>query len=320
MRLFLAGLAALVSLPGDFRWTASPPLIGPQDRGGEHFYSIKDPSIVRFQDRWHLFCTVRGVKRSHQIEYLSFADWGSAGRASRTVLRLKDGYFCAPQVFYFAPQRKWVLLYQVGDPSRHPELQPAFSTTDNLADPLSWSAPRLLFGSDPEGVKAWIDFWIVCDDSRAYLFFTSNDGRMWRSDARLADFPHGWDRPRIVLEDDIFEASHTYRLKGQNRFLTIVEAQGEGGRRYYKAYTADHLDGSWSAQGVFAFPGNVRFSGDRWTGSFSHGELLRDGYDQTLTVDPDHLQFLFQGVADADRLGKRYGEIPWRLGLLSPQN
>ena len=32
-----------------------------------------------------------------------------------------------------------------------------------------------------------------------------------------------------------------------------------------------------------------------WTDNVSHGELLRDGYDQTLTVDPGHLRLLFQG-------------------------
>lgn len=69
MRFVLSGLAALSST-----WTAGPPLIGPLDRAGEHFYSLKDPSVVRYQDRWHLFCTVRGASRSHQIEYLPFRD------------------------------------------------------------------------------------------------------------------------------------------------------------------------------------------------------------------------------------------------------
>jgi hypothetical protein len=27
---------------------------------------------------------------------------------------------------------------------------------------------------------------------------------------------------------------------------------------------------------------------------------------------------LFQGVRDADRRSKKYGDIPWRLGLLEP--
>src|SRR5262249_8119076 len=58
--------------------------------------------------------------------------------------------------------------------------------------------------------------------------------------------------------------------------------------------------------------------GAHWTDSFSHGELIRAGHDETLEVDPDNLRFLFQGVSDEAREGKKYGEIPWRLGILEP--
>jgi len=56
-----------------------------------------------------------------------------------------------------------------------------------------------------------------------------------------------------------------------------------------------------------------------WAESISHGELLRDGHDQRLEVDPARLRFLFQGVTDRDMKGKKYGEIPWRLGILEPE-
>jgi hypothetical protein len=59
--------------------------------------------------------------------------------------------------------------------------------------------------------------------------------------------------------------------------------------------------------------------GKPWTDSFSHGELLRAGHDELLEVDPARLRFLFQGVADADRQGKPYGDIPWKLGLLTAE-
>lgn len=38
----------------------------------------------------------------------------------------------------------------------------------------------------------------------------------------MADFPFGWSEPVLALQGDIFEASHTYRLKGCNQYLTIV--------------------------------------------------------------------------------------------------
>src|SRR5262245_47093662 len=216
-------------LAGRFRWVATGPQVGPAARPDDPCHGVKDPSVVRHDGRWHVFCTIRSRTRTHQIEYLSFPDWPAADRADRHVLKLTDGYFCAPQVFFFTPHRKWYLIHQVSDPSRKPALQPAFSTTADLADPASWTKPELLFREHPDNVKAWIDFWVICDAAKAHLFFTSNDGRMWRSETKLADFPHGWDRPRIVLEGDVFEASHTYRLKGLEKYLTLIEAQAEGG-------------------------------------------------------------------------------------------
>jgi hypothetical protein len=268
-----------------------------------------------------LFCTIRSQKRTHQVEYLSFADWKDADRAPRHILKLSDGYFCAPQVFYFTPHRKWYLICQVAEPSRKPSLQPAWSTTTTLGEPDSWSKPTLLFAEPPK-VQRWIDFWIICDDAKAHLFFTSLDGQMWRAETKLGDFPGGWSQPRVVLRGDIFEASHTYRLKGLEKYLTLVEAQAEG-RRYYKAYLADRLDGEWTPLAAtreqpFAGPVNARDAGAHWTDSFSHGELLRAGCDEKLEVDPANLRLLFQGVSDPERAGKKYGEIPWRLGILDP--
>jgi sugar lactone lactonase YvrE len=306
-----------------YEWSLSAPLIAPAERPGDPCHSIKDPTVVFHDGKWHLFATIRSQKRTHQIEYLAFTDWARANDAKRHVLTLTDGYFCAPQVFYFTPHKKWYLIYQVSDPTRTPALQPAFSTTTDLADPASWSKPKLLFDRNPDGVKAWIDFWVICDDTHARLFFTSLDGRMWRSDAKLADFPHGWGKPAVVLTADIFEASHTYKLKESGTFVTIVEAQA-GDRRYYKAYSAAKLDGEWKPladkwDAPFAGRTNLRRKEkDRvlWTDNVSHGELLRAGFDEKLEVDPNNVRLLFQGVSDADRKGKKYGDIPWKLGVL----
>ena len=311
-------------LPDSFRWASTSPLVSPVQRDADPCQAIKDPTVVFHDGKWHLFCTIRSQKRTHQIEYLSFSDWKEADRAERHVLTICDGYFCAPQVFWFEPHRKWYLIFQTSDPTRKPQLQPAFSTTNDIADPKSWSAPTLLCKEPLKTVNRWIDFWVICDDRRAHLFFTSNDGHMWRSETQIADFPHGWKEPQLVLKDDIFEASHTYRLKGQDKYLTVVEAQGGNGWRYYKAYLADRLDGEWkplaaSRDKPFAAISNVEQK-QRWTDSISHGELLRSGRDQQLEVDPARLKFLYQGVSDEDRAGKAYGQIPWRLGLLELKN
>ncbi len=308
---------------GNFKWTCSAPLVAPAQRPDDPCFSVKDPSVVFFEGRWHLFVTIRSVKRTHQIEYLSFTDWAQAARAPRHVLRFNDGYFCAPQVFWFSLQRKWYLVHQASDPARKPALQPAFTTSTNLADPLAWSKPEFLYARHPAGVTAWIDFWVICDAAKAHLFFTSNNGLMWRAETALADFPHGWSEPKVVLRGDIFEASHTYRLKGRDQYLTVVEAQ-RGSRRYYKAYLADRLDGEWKPladtwEKPFAGSLNVTDSGAHWADSISHGELIRAGHDERMEVDATKLRFLFQGVLDRDMAGKKYGEIPWRLGLLEAQ-
>ena len=48
------------------------------------------------------------------------------------------------------------------------------------------------------------------------------------------------------------------------------------------------------------------------------GELIRDGTDQTLTVDPNNLSFIFQGMLDGNKSGKDYGQFQWRIGMLTP--
>lgn len=310
-------------LAGQFRWQASPPLIGPPQAADDLYYSIKDPSIVYFQGRWHLFCTIRGKTRSHQIEYLSFADFEHLGHARRQMLTMHAGFFCAPQVFYFAPQKKWYLICQASDERWDPPYGACFSTTTDIADPTSWTPLRPLVAK-PVGSKAGLDFWVICDEQKAHFFFTTLDGHMWREETSLEQFPHGWSEPVLAIRGDIFEAAHVYRLKGLPKYLALVEAQGGHGWRYYKAYLADRLEGPWQPladmpEKSFASMANTRHPAERWTDCISHGELLRAGVDQHLEVDPAELRFLFQGVSDAQRASKPYGQIPWRLGLLVPQ-
>lgn len=242
--------------------------------------------------------------------------------APRHILSCHPGYFCAPQVFYFTPQKKWYLICQAADESwGEPPYRPAFSTTTEISDPNSWTRLQPLYDTKPDIVKGWLDFWVICDDSKAHLFYTSLDGKMWRAETSLSAFPKGWSTPTVVLTGDIFEASHTYRLKGLNKYLTLVEAQNGYGWRYYKAYTADRLDGQWQPlaaekDNAFASMRNVTPKGEKWTDVVSHVELLRSGRDEKLEVDPANLRLIFQGVLEKDHQGKSYGEIPWKLGLL----
>jgi Glycosyl hydrolase family 62 len=305
---------------GRFSWKTPGPLldVGPGKSAADPHVAIKDPTVVFHEGAWHLFATVRMRSGRVDIEYLRFTDWAQANQAPRHLLALHDQYYCAPQVFYFRPHKKWYLVYQLADKSRQPPFGPCFSTSDNLAEPTSWTKPRPMVTNAPAKPQ-WLDFWVICDEAKAHLFYTSLDGQMWRRETRKSDFPVGWSEPQLALRGDIFEASHTYKLKGRSEYLTIVEAQG-GGRRYYKAYLAQRLEGPWrgladSLAKPFAAYGNVQQEAE-WTANISHGELLRAGVEESLEVDPAKVRFLFQGASDQEYRGQGYGAIPWRLGIL----
>lgn len=304
-------------------WEYGEPLISPEQRDREPSRAQKDPSIVFYQGAWHVFMTVKLPGRS-AIEYCSFQKWEDAKEARRTVLAVSDSdYFCAPQVFYFEPHRKWYLVYQVGVEGRD-KMWVAYSTTANIADPNSWTRARPMLdgGTDDPREVGGLDYWIICDDQRAYLFYTSLNGKMWRLWTDLEEFPQGFGHCEVALQAQVFEASHTYRLKGLDKYLTIIE---ENGRRYFKAYIADRLDGTWTPladteQNPFAGASNIRPAPGvaAWTDNVSHGELVRHGYDQTMTVDPTRWQFVFQGMLESHKSGKGYGQFEWRIGMLTP--
>ena len=314
--------ASLFRVP--LMWEYSAPLISPEERKVEPSHAQKDPTVVLHGGRWHVFMTVKLPDRS-AIEYASFEKWENAHAAKRTLLPVSDSdYYCAPQVFFFEPHRLWYLLYQIGVPGSK-MMQVAYSTTTDIADPKSWTLAKPLPGLDggPEDPRTvgGLDFWIICDDSRAHLFFTSLNGKMWRLSTALQDSPSGFDGCEVALDAEIFEASHTYRVKGANQFVTLIEQDGQ---RYFKAFVADRLDGEWkplaaTAEHPFASHRNVRPApgAEPWTDNISHGELIRDGIDQTLTIDPENLRFVFQGLLEKDKKAKKYGALEWRIGMLT---
>jgi len=59
-------------------------------------------------------------------------------------------------------------------------------------------------------------------------------------------------------------------------------------------------------------------SGSAWTQDFSSGEMIRSSYDQTLTISPCNIQYLYQG--DAPGSYSNYNAIPWRIGLVTQTN
>lgn len=303
------------------QWKSTDILIKPISDETHNIVSVKDPTIVRYKDKWHIYATTANTRGHWSMVYLSFADWADAANAKPYYIDRNPnlrGYHCAPQIFYFRPHRKWYLIYQ----SQHPQ----YSTTEDISRPETWTKPENFFDSKPAGApRLWIDYWMICDDKHAYLFFTGDNGRMYRSRTRIEDFPNGMSDPEVVIEgsrNDVFEGSMTYRIKGTDTYLTLVEALSPA--RYYRAWTSNSLDGEWTLvpdadtwQKPFAGINNVTFEDGvaPWTRDISHGELIRDGYDETLTIDPENLQLLYQGRDPA--INRRYDQLPYRLGLLT---
>ena len=312
---------------GEFHWRVSEPVLAVSQQHlpeSDHpWIAVKDPSVVRYEGEWHLFCTLRKQKTGRgriRIGYCRFTDWAGASNADWDVLDLTLDYHGAPQVFYFQPQRKWYLIYQAADESRGLKYGPCYSTTTTLDDATSWTKPEPLYVV-PEGDRAGLDFWVICDETHAHLLFTSLNGQMWHAQTTLDGFPNrNWTKPRVVLRADIFEASHTYKIRGHDQYLTLVEAQ-HGKRRYFKFFTAKQISGPWVALAATrekpaVSVNNVVNQSESWATSYSHGEFLRSGFDQRLEIDHRDLRILFQGASDREYQKGGYGEITWRLGLL----
>jgi endo-1,4-beta-xylanase len=321
-----AAVIAASGLPTSFKWTSTGPLIAPIQDPTHPIVSVKDPSVVYYGGLWHVFATTANTSGNWSMIYLNFADWSQAASAPLYYLDNNPGltgYHAAPQVFYFAPQQKWYLVFQSG--------QPQFSKNDDITKPENWTAPTNFFASEPPGVVAhkgsgdWLDFFVICDDARCHLFFADDNGEFFRSDTDIASFPNGFGDAVVAIQgtkNTLFEGDAVYHIKGTQSYLALIEAFGPTGNRYYRSFVAPALDAAWvpladSWDNPFAGKTNVTFDGGTaWTNDISHGEMIRDGYDQTLEIDPAHLQLLYQGV-DPSKTNVDYSQLPYHIGLLT---
>jgi hypothetical protein len=325
--LSTVGAEATARLPASFRWESSGALIAPKSDATHNIVSIKDPSIVFFRGRWNVYASVANAAGNYSMVYTSFRDFSRAGAAPQFFLdqnpNIGTGYRAAPELFFFAPQHKWYLVYQTGAGG-------SFSTSGDPTRPATWSAPRNFYASMPDIIRQnighgfWVDFWVICDRVDCFLFSSDDNGHLYRSQTTVADFPNGFGNTVIAVSDAnrfrVFEASNVYRVEGTHSFLLLVEAIGSDGRRYFRSWTSTSLAGTWTGladteANPFARASNVTFDGTPWTNDISHGEMIRDSIDQTLTIDPHHFRYLYQGVDPTSHVP--YNSLPWRLGLLT---
>jgi hypothetical protein len=140
----------------------------------------------------------------------------------------------------------------------------------------------------------------------------------------IAQFPGKFTNDQRIMEEPtsiVFEGIQVYSIKGDDRYLMIVE---NNGIRAYRAWTTDDLGGEWTplqgadtTESPFAGENNVTWPGGKWTRDISHGDIVREDPSEKMAIDPCNLQMLYQG-RDPDQ-NATYIDWAYRPGLLTLQ-
>jgi len=286
-------------------WNVDARVINHGQANPYDYYAAKDPTIVYSGGKYHVFYTGANQSGGWQMLYTSASTIDGLKNAPRTYMsKIGESYFCAPQVFYYEPKGLWYLVYQDGTHGA------AYATTTNISDPNSWSGPKS-FGIS--GNMGW-DYYVICDDSNAYMYNTPSDGsgKIYMRKTSLANFPNGWGSSTVAATD-AFEGSEVYKSRADDKYYMLVEDMKDG--RYYELWSSSSAGGPWSkVSEKWAWRGNLTYNADKWTTNVSHGELIRSGVNQKLEInDINRVDFLIQGTTN---MSGDYQKIIWDLGLI----
>lgn len=155
-------LQARASLPSTFSWSSTDALVGPKD-DSRGLSAIKDPSIVYYNNAYHVFASTVSESAGYNLVYFTFSNFSEANDAEFHYLdetAIGTGYRAAPQVFYMESQSLWYLVFQNGNA--------AYSTNSDITNPDGWSAVKTFYSSVPTTVTENLGSgsWLVSGPSK----------------------------------------------------------------------------------------------------------------------------------------------------------
>jgi hypothetical protein len=248
-------------------------------------------------------------------------------------------------VFYFAPQKLWYLIgHRDTEAGRLYKLEPIYSTNPDIENVAGWSKPKVLETKRRDRDVFWIDFWVICDERKAHLFYADHTDALWRMETPLSEFPHGFANATEELAIKaagknatdawtFHEASHIYRVRETGQYLAVLEGTyahptrrkyWDSRNRFLFAMVADRLEGPWrrveADEGEFLGEARWLFdtNGKRMKlGQVSHPELIRAGNDQRMEIEDFRLRMIFQAFdASSTPDDYDYHKLPWEIYIM----